>query len=174
MYAASLFHALYGLWISSALMRCIDSTQIPSANDRFIWVGALKTDFSTANTFCHQTFDTWLASIHSEAENIEITNLCVANAAEKMCYIGLTDSDNEGTFVWVDGSNLDYIASQFVTDNANHNGVDEDCVVVSSGGRWDDTPCHTYNPYSFICNAPTSSPTSDPTIQPSNEPTADP
>eukprot|EP01083_Nonionella_stella_P169013 572112_1 len=151
------------------------SMQILSDNGRFIWVGPQTTDFATANNYCEEQYDTSLASVHSDDENVEITNLCITNAAAQVCYIGLSDVENEGTFVWMDGSDFDYMASPFDTDNSDHgNGVFEDCVAVTTGGAWGDTPCNTYNPYSFMCNAPTSSPTSDPTIEPSNEPTVDP
>eukprot|EP01083_Nonionella_stella_P092245 258166_1 len=154
------------------------SMQILSDNGRFIWVGPQTTDFFTADNYCEEQYDTSLASVHSEDENIEISNLCTANAATQVCYIGLNDGGIEGTFVWADGSHLDYLPSSFEPDNAEHGDVYEDCVAVMSGGEWLDTTCNLYHPHSFICNAPTSSPTKEPTneltVDPTFYPTFDP
>eukprot|EP01083_Nonionella_stella_P299706 1019439_1 len=154
------------------------SMQILSDNGRFIWVGPQTTDFATANNYCEEQYDTSLASVHSEDENIEISNLCTANAATQVCYIGLNDEGIEGIFVWADGSHLDYLPSSFEPDNAEHGDVYEDCVAVMSGGEWLDTTCNLYHPHSFICNAPTSSPTKEPTneltVDPTFYPTFDP
>eukprot|EP01083_Nonionella_stella_P265783 899899_1 len=154
------------------------SMQIVSDNGHFIWVGPQTTDFFTADNYCEEQYDTSLASVHSEDENIEISNLCTANAATQVCYIGLNDGGIEGTFVWADGSHLDYLPSSFEPDNAEHGDVYEDCVAVMSGGEWLDTTCNLYHPHSFICNAPTSSPTKEPTneltVDPTFYPTFDP
>ena len=56
-----------------------------------------------------------------------------------ICYIGLNDLVNEGTFVWTDGSRSTYTPWGFTQpDNANDN---EDCVDAISLGDWNDLPC---------------------------------
>eukprot|EP01083_Nonionella_stella_P147779 466816_1 len=147
--------------------------EVHSVNDKYIWVGPSITDWFTAESFCETKYGTTLASVHSAADNTEISNLCV-NSAENACYIGLTDQTVESTFVWNDGSNYDYVASLFETGNTDHGGYDEDCVIVFTDGTWHDTPCHTSHPYSFICNAPTPAPTKVPSTNPTQNPSAFP
>ncbi|XP_073730767.1 uncharacterized protein [Misgurnus anguillicaudatus] len=61
-------------------------------------------------------------------------------------WIGLTDSDKEGTWKWVDGSTL--TSSFWRSGEPNSFGGDEDCVVFESTG-WGDYPC--FHNYKWIC-----------------------
>ena len=56
-----------------------------------------------------------------------------------LCIIGLNDIDNEGTFVWTDGSSSNYIPWE--TAQPDDNGGIEDCVESRSIGVWNDIPC---------------------------------
>eukprot|EP01084_Bolivina_argentea_P239135 401912_1 len=125
-----------------------------SANNNYIWVGPNAVNFSTANNFCKSQYNTSLASIHSEAGNTEIGDLCSLYSANSACYIGLNDIDTEGNYVWIDGSALDYTPTTWVTDNADHGGFDEDCTLISGSNAWGDSPCHTLTYSTPICNAP--------------------
>ena len=78
-----------------------------------------------------------LASIHSEAENEEAFALTGGVSAR----IGLTDAAVEGTFVWEDGTPLDYV--NWASGQPNNNG-NEDCATFgpsATQGMWYDAPC---------------------------------
>uniref|UniRef100_A0A8C2CXF6 C-type lectin domain-containing protein n=1 Tax=Cyprinus carpio TaxID=7962 RepID=A0A8C2CXF6_CYPCA len=69
--------------------------------------------------------------------------------SERLCvsvWIGLTDSDEEGRWKWVDGSTL---TSGFWTSGEpnSYMGLEEDCVVASYG--WNDCPCN--GAFRWIC-----------------------
>jgi hypothetical protein len=65
-------------------------------------------------------------------------------------WIGLNDRAAEDTFVWTDGSPVDF--TQWGAGEPNNSG-DEDCVHLSSGsGDWNDLFCGQQNPY--ICRLP--------------------
>ncbi|MEO8703810.1 MAG: C-type lectin domain-containing protein [Kofleriaceae bacterium] len=58
-------------------------------------------------------------------------------------FVGLSDTVQEGTFVWADGTPLAF--SNFNTGEPNDaNGVfPEDCIILNGAknGKWDDRPC---------------------------------
>ncbi|XP_048853161.1 CD209 antigen-like protein C isoform X2 [Brienomyrus brachyistius] len=67
-------------------------------------------------------------------------------------WIGLTDSDHEGTWKWVDGTPL--TTSYWMTGEPNDNG-NEDCVEIITGKdilkNWNDLPCNHLN--NWICES---------------------
>ncbi|XP_041363357.1 echinoidin-like [Gigantopelta aegis] len=62
-------------------------------------------------------------------------------------WIGLTDVLKEGSFVWTDGSTLDW--TNWAKGEPNSYGGDEDCVLQTDRG-WIDVSC-TAAPYQFVC-----------------------
>ncbi|KAL6467073.1 hypothetical protein MHYP_G00248770 [Metynnis hypsauchen] len=61
-------------------------------------------------------------------------------------FIGLTDSEKEGDWKWVDGSAL----TTAYWDGGNSFSDSEDCVVNRySGEKWFDRPCN--EPYYWMC-----------------------
>lgn len=64
-------------------------------------------------------------------------------------WIGLTDSEREGTFRWVDDTALDY--APWAEGEPNDAGDGEDCAHTFPDG-WNDLPCGMEIP--FACEAP--------------------
>jgi len=67
-------------------------------------------------------------------------------------FIGLTDVDSEGSFVWVDDTPLLPEQSNWAENEPNDAMMNEDCVVLSSLGTWNDLSCT--NPRPIICEVP--------------------
>ncbi len=78
-----------------------------------------------------QTYYGYLASITSASENSWLWS----NGAQSGNYIGLTDKDSEGTFVWDSGESFSY--SNWGAGEPNNSG-NEDFVQFISSGRWND------------------------------------
>ena len=77
-----------------------------------------------------------LATVTSVEENTLMYNTAPANSR---CWLGLNDIDNEGTFVWVDGSVSTY--RRWNTGEPNDNYSFEDCVEISTNSSWNDFSC---------------------------------
>ena len=75
-------------------------------------------------------------------------------------WIGLSDSDNEGDWMWTDGTQLDSDGYKNWGDNQPKNkNNNEDCVVIrirkfdpDHYGKWHDRPCSKERKY--ICEKP--------------------
>lgn len=65
--------------------------------------------------------------------------------------LGANDLGAEGTFVWDDGTILEYMNWNTGSPDSGGGTVDEDCVVidVAAGGGWDDRPCS--GAFAFVC-----------------------
>jgi len=62
-------------------------------------------------------------------------------------WIGFTDETDEGTFVWSDGTEVDY--TNWSGGEPNNWSGDEDCTVVRSNGSWNDLSCTRQA--AFVC-----------------------
>ncbi|KAK0132904.1 C-type lectin domain family 10 member A [Merluccius polli] len=62
-------------------------------------------------------------------------------------WIGLSDGDPEGTWKWVDGTNM--TSSSWGPGEPSDDGGGEDCVATSLGDGWNDKPCA--DQYRWIC-----------------------
>ncbi|XP_048247369.1 C-type mannose receptor 2-like isoform X2 [Haliotis rufescens] len=89
-----------------------------------------------------------LISIHSQAEN----DFVYENITRNWIAIGATDAAEEGTFLWTDGSPMDYTNWQRGDPN-NARGV-EDCVFMQPSDKrmgWNDGLCSSDMTAAFIC-----------------------
>merc|ERR1719399_2425893 len=98
-----------------------------------------------------------LATISDAAENAEVQRIWQAAGSDRgEFWIGLTDVESEGTWVWVSGTAVSYTNWASGEPN-NYRGVDENCVGMVSNrskwiigrNRWNDWPCSHQFPY--IC-----------------------
>ncbi len=66
-------------------------------------------------------------------------------------FIGFSDSKKEGSFVWADGSKVDFMTWAGGEPN---NAGDEDCATMTpwAGGDWNDIFCDQSKPY--VCQVP--------------------
>ena len=130
-----------------------DSANIPqynyemSHNNNFIRVGSdLPHNWREAETYCQNIFGSHLAAIHSLSENSDAFGDGSWYLEYGNMWIGLNDIDNEGDYVWVDGTSFDYENWQGKEDVDKQN-----CVRMrTSDGEWDDISCST-GYYAFIC-----------------------
>ena len=73
-----------------------------------------RLDWAAAEAYCVDTFGGHLASIHSEQGQANAVAECTEatkdgpESLNKQCWIGMSDIDVEGTFVWSDASPVDY------------------------------------------------------------------
>lgn len=119
-------------------------------NEACYKVSTQQKPFTDASALCNQDAAK-LASIRSPQENEFVHNL----TGGKDVFIGLTDTEIEGTFVWSDGSTVVYTNWDDGEPN-NEYGIG-DCVILVANGKWNDTPCSMW--YEYVCkftNAQTS------------------
>ena len=81
----------------------------------------------------------FLTSIHSKTEQDHIASFVTGSTF----WIGMDDIDEEGRWEWHDGSMVDYTDwdSSIFHQEPNNWGGNEDCAIVTIGGRWNDSPC---------------------------------
>lgn len=99
-----------------------------------------------AEAYCN-SFGGHLASIHSQAEEDFLYSLL---GAVSITWLGATDKNQEGVFVWTDGSDWDY--SNWDSGEPNQGPGDGDCLGFYLDGTraWYDRACN--DPYaSYIC-----------------------
>jgi len=96
-----------------------------------------------ARTFC-QRFNGDLVIINDAAENQFLRSL-----TSRRFYIGLSDIKEEGTWQWVDGSNLTLSSSHWDRGEPNNLG-NEDCGEMLGGVLfWNDLPCGWH--FHYVC-----------------------
>ncbi|XP_033107156.1 macrophage mannose receptor 1-like [Anneissia japonica] len=101
-------------------------------------VDSFQRTFSDSKKAC-EDMDSVLTSILNPNEE---SFLSVRLNAEAF-YIGLTDQQTEGTFLWIDGNPLSF--TNWQKNEPNNADTGEDCVEIYGGnvqkGAWNDIPC---------------------------------
>ncbi|NXA20459.1 CL17A protein, partial [Ibidorhyncha struthersii] len=90
-------------------------------------------------------FNAHLAIVDTEQENKFLANHIMEN---RVFWLGLTDTHNEGDWQWVDGRSLSLAFwKSGEPNNVGHHG--EDCATIFSNGYWNDITCSS--PRAWIC-----------------------
>eukprot|EP00057_Strongylocentrotus_purpuratus_P027654 XP_011682128.1 PREDICTED: macrophage mannose receptor 1 isoform X1 [Strongylocentrotus purpuratus] len=111
----------------------------------------LPTIWKTAKFTCEAQGAYLLTSL-SSAENAYIVDKMVDyhDIAVESSWLGLSDTETDGSFVWVEGSSLSY--SNWDTKQPTNIAGSEDCIYITTGdgtGKWSSTDCESTNAY--IC-----------------------
>ena len=112
----------------------------------------ISTDWADAESRCQNLSPgAHLASIHSLEELKFVEDLYPSNRFRHI-WLGGSDTDEEGSWVWTDGSSWDYTSWDENEPNNNH-ATGENCLVGHWGDmEWNDMRCE--KSYGFLCKAP--------------------
>jgi hypothetical protein len=115
---------------------CLWAAFLALASGSFVYVDQ-ELSWTDARDYCRTHHDD-LASIHSSAENDAVAALCPSGT--NGCWIGGSDSAQEGTWTWSDGTAWDY--TNWKTNEPNdykvHDILGEDCLLMHADGKWND------------------------------------
>ena len=132
---------------TNPILNAVTLERIPGGDSfvSFVYVGQ-EMSWEDARAHCRANYHD-LASIHSASENAEVDALC-----PNRCWIGGSDSAQEGTWTWSDGTAWDY--ENWYTPNNEPNNCcgGQDFLHIYGwdyAGRWDDTYEHLQP---FICS----------------------
>lgn len=89
-----------------------------------------------------------LVDIESNDENAFVGNF-VASAGFSKVWIGLSDQQQEDSFVWTDGTHANFTSWEGSEPNGDAN---ENCVFIRPSSMWVDSMCS--RSYRFICEKP--------------------
>uniref|UniRef100_A0A4W6EUB7 C-type lectin domain-containing protein n=1 Tax=Lates calcarifer TaxID=8187 RepID=A0A4W6EUB7_LATCA len=113
------------------------------------WSGSVPHDFQwvDAEHACIKVGGN-LASIHSPEENVFLAQLIERVTGHRLhTWIGGHDAVREGTWLWSDGTEFDYV--RWSLGEPNNYGI-EHCIEMNWGGNyWNDQKCHHGKP--FVC-----------------------
>ncbi|XP_004680758.1 PREDICTED: mannose-binding protein A-like [Condylura cristata] len=77
-------------------------------------------------------------------------NQAIQKVATDSAFLGITDEETEGQFMYVTGGRLAY--SNWKKDEPNNHGSGEDCVILLKDGLWNDISCSSS--FQAICELP--------------------
>uniref|UniRef100_A0A8C1GVY7 C-type lectin domain-containing protein n=1 Tax=Cyprinus carpio TaxID=7962 RepID=A0A8C1GVY7_CYPCA len=126
------------------------------SNFSFYFISSLKKSWTESRRYCTER-GADLIIINNREKQAYIFSYLVCGCLFGICmfsngnefWIGLTDSDKEGNWKWVDGSTL---TSGFWRSGEPNGKSGENCVVSFSSG-WRDHPCN--NAFRWICEKKT-------------------
>jgi hypothetical protein len=94
-----------------------------------------------------------LASIHDQQENDFVASTMVGLGVTGRFWFGLNDRSTEGTYVWLDGTPVDFKYFNCST-TANLSTGSEDCANMQGSSKcWDDDDCSGHS-FPSVCRAP--------------------
>ncbi|XP_061678167.1 snaclec CHH-B subunit beta-like [Syngnathoides biaculeatus] len=103
--------------------------------------------FEDAENIC-LTLSGNLVSIQNQLENTFVLELIQEGNGDGLIWIGFTDEDMEGTFVWTDGSTVNF--KNFDDINLSEPDGSGNCVAIdATDGLWQDDPCTDTK--AFVC-----------------------
>lgn len=102
-----------------------------------------KDNFEKGKSLCAKAGG-MLASPRNEAENTALKDLV---SPSSQAYIGISDAQTEGKFMYLSGGPLTY--SNWKPGEPN-NMKNEDCAVIEGSGKWNDLDCSNSNIF-IIC-----------------------
>ncbi|NXC50595.1 MBL protein, partial [Penelope pileata] len=97
-----------------------------------------KASFENGKSLCAKAGSV-LASPRNEAENTALKDL---TGPSRQAYIGISDAQTEGRFVYQSGGPLTY--TNWKPGEPNNQG-NEDCAVIEESGKWNDLDCSNSN-----------------------------
>ncbi|XP_074816040.1 mannose-binding protein-like [Natator depressus] len=109
---------------------------------RFMSTGR-KDSFENGKSLCAKAGGA-LACPRNQAENTALQEIVKAS---EQTYLGISDVQTEGKFVYLNGEPVTY--TNWNTGEPNNNG-NEDCVVMYDNGKWNDLDCSN-SKVSIIC-----------------------
>jgi antitoxin component YwqK of YwqJK toxin-antitoxin module len=94
-----------------------------------------------------------LAIVTSEEQNQRLTEL-VTKAGLKEAWLGATDEQSEGTWLWIDGSGLEYTNWNSGQPNNKGDGEHYLLILADHGGVWTDQPnVSTQHKPGYVCES---------------------
>ncbi|XP_040176618.1 pulmonary surfactant-associated protein D-like [Rana temporaria] len=121
-------------WIKSVLL--FDGGK--KVGDKVFVTNGQKENYATAQNICKEVGGS-LPTPRNEEENSVLQEIMNTKGGSSLAYIGISDSQEEGTFKYVTGENLNFTNwGQGQPDNYANT---EDCVHMYRDGKWNDIPC---------------------------------
>ncbi|XP_052067137.1 macrophage mannose receptor 1-like [Mytilus californianus] len=103
-----------------------------------------KRTWFQARDYC-RSIGTDLVSVHNEKE----TNFLINSFTRKFLWIGLSNFKNNGSYMWSDGTSLDYTYWGRTEPNDVNNNENCAHLFLSKSKKWNDNSC--FMSFRFIC-----------------------